>query len=105
MIKPIKQVAPPVNMAQPTEQVAPPVNMAQQTEQVAQPVTPPSDGNSFLGGLTQPLDNTGVGGTTQAPESGSVFTHDFKPPVEEEQVTPVAPPSFSSIIDGSQFKA
>lgn len=55
-----------------------------------------------------PVSNSFLDGVTQAPDAGSVFTQNFKAPetpvASEEPVKP-APPSFSSILDGSQFQA
>lgn len=55
-----------------------------------------------------PVSNSFLDGVTQAPDTGSVFTQNFKAPetpvASEEPVKP-APPSFSSILDGSQFQA
>lgn len=57
---------------------------------------------------TAPVSNSFLDGVTQAPDAGSVFTQSFKasetPVASEEPVKP-APPSFSSILDGSQFQA
>lgn len=57
---------------------------------------------------TAPVSNSFLDGVTQAPDAGSVFTQSFKAPetpvASEEPVKP-APPSFSSILDGSQFQA
>lgn len=82
------------------------MNVPQATEVVTPPVAPPPV-SSPIGQVAPPspsTDSSFLGGVTQAPETGSVFNHDFKQQAEEETPsTPVAPPSFSSIIGGSQF--
>ena len=83
-----------------------PQNVPQATEVLTPPVAPPPV-SSPIGQVAPPspsTDSSFLGGVTQAPETDSVFNHDFKQQVEEETPsTPVAPPSFSSIIGGSQF--
>lgn len=95
MIAPVNSVNP---IPTPVAPVAPatPASSVPVPEMPTSPVSPAPVSNSFLDGVTQ------------APDAGSVFTQNFKAPetpvASEEPVKP-APPSFSSILDGSQFQA
>ena len=95
MTAPVNSVNP---IPTPVAPVAPatPASSVQVPEMPTSPVSPAPVSNSFLDGVTQ------------APDTGSVFTQSFKAPetpvASEEPVKP-APPSFSSILDGSQFQA
>lgn len=89
----------PVNPVNPISAPVAPATTASSVpvpEMPTSPVSPAPVSNSFLDGVTQ------------APDAGSVFTQSFKAPetpvASEEPVKP-APPSFSSILDGSQFQA
>lgn len=98
MTAPVNPVNP---IPTPVAPVAPatPASSVQVPEMPTSPVSPAP---------TAPVSNSFLDGVTQAPDTGSVFTQSFKaqetPVASEEPVKP-APPSFSSILDGSQFQA
>lgn len=98
----VEQVTAPVNPVNPISTPVAPVAPATPASSVPVPEMPTSPVSPA------PVSNSFLDGVTQAPDAGSVFTQSFKAPetpvASEEPVKP-APPSFSSILDGSQFQA